>query len=105
MYSTSPHHNKQRITPTLITITSTQVLWCLERLTRTTVSYYETTRTNLTICLPARNPVCSRSFRSSCFSVYSLIIPTPISIVVVWLFIDTQNRLVALHSALFPRLT
>ncbi len=26
-------------------------------------------------------------------------------VVVVWLFIGTQNRLVALHSALFPRLT
>ncbi len=28
-----------------------------------------------------------------------------IHIVVVWLFIGTQNRLVTLHSALFPRLT
>jgi hypothetical protein len=28
-----------------------------------------------------------------------------VCVVVVWLFIGTQNRLVALHSALFPRLT
>ena len=37
-------------TPTLITITCTQVLWCLERLTRPTVSCCETTRNRLTIC-------------------------------------------------------
>ncbi len=47
-------------TPTLITITlaCTQVLWCLERLTRPTVSCCETTRTRLTICLPAQPSVC-----------------------------------------------
>jgi hypothetical protein len=45
-------------TPTLITITYTQVLWFLERLTRPTVSSCETTRTRLTICLPAQPSVC-----------------------------------------------
>ncbi len=40
-------------TPTLLTITSTQVLWFLECLTWTVgVSYYVTTRTRLTVCLP-----------------------------------------------------
>ena len=40
-------------TPTLLTITCTQVLWFLERLTRPTVSCWETTRTRLTVCLLA----------------------------------------------------
>ncbi len=45
-------------TPTLITITCTQVLWFLERLTRSTVSCCETTRIRLNICLPAQPSVC-----------------------------------------------
>jgi hypothetical protein len=52
------HAHSTLPTPTLITITCTQVLWCLERLTRPTVSCYETTRTRLTICLPAQPSVC-----------------------------------------------
>jgi hypothetical protein len=48
-------------TPTLITILCTQVLWCLERLTRPTVSCCETTRTRLTICLSAQ-PSVSEAF-------------------------------------------
>ncbi len=47
------HEHSTLPTPTFITITCTQVLWCLERLTRPTVSCYETTRTSFTICLPA----------------------------------------------------
>ena len=62
------HAHSTLPTPTLITITCNQVLWCLERMTRPTVSCCETTRTRLTICLPAQ-PVCARRFRSSCFSV------------------------------------
>ena len=49
------HAHSTLPTPTLITITCTQVLWCLERLTRTTVSSSETTRTSLTICSPAHS--------------------------------------------------
>jgi hypothetical protein len=45
-------------TPTLITITCTQVLWFLEGLTRPTVSCCKTTRTRLNICLPAQPSVC-----------------------------------------------
>jgi hypothetical protein len=52
------HAHSTLPTPTLITITCTQVLWCLERLTRTTVSCCETTRTSLTICLPSQPSVC-----------------------------------------------
>jgi hypothetical protein len=62
------HAHRTLPTPTLITITCTQVLWCLEGLTRTTVSCCETTRTRLLYVYP-RNPVCARRFRSSCFSV------------------------------------
>ena len=40
-------------TSTILTITYTQILWFLERLTRPTVSC-ETTRTILTVCLPAQ---------------------------------------------------
>jgi hypothetical protein len=50
-YSLTHAHNTFP-TPTFITITCTQVLWCLERLNRPTVSCCETTRTRLTICLP-----------------------------------------------------
>ncbi len=52
-FSLLTHGHSTLPTPTLITITYTQVLWCLERLTRPTVSCRETTRTRLTICLPA----------------------------------------------------
>ncbi len=45
-------------TPTLITITCTQVLWFLERLTRPTVSSCETTRIRLNICFPVQPSVC-----------------------------------------------
>jgi hypothetical protein len=48
------HAHSTLPTPTLITITCTQVLWFLERLTRPTVSCCETTRTRLTICLPVQ---------------------------------------------------
>jgi hypothetical protein len=56
--SRAKHAHSTLPTPTLITITCTQVLWCLERLTRPTVSCDETTRTRLTICLPAQPSVC-----------------------------------------------
>ena len=56
-YSLRHAHNTLP-TPTIITITYTQVLWFLERLTRPTVSCCETTRTSLTICLPAQPSVC-----------------------------------------------
>ena len=52
------HAHSTLPTPTLLTITCTQVLWFLERLTRPTVSCCETTRTRLTICLPAQPSVC-----------------------------------------------
>jgi hypothetical protein len=52
------HAHSTLPTPTLITITCTQVLWFLERLTRPAVSFYETTRTRLTICLPSQPSVC-----------------------------------------------
>jgi hypothetical protein len=52
------HGHRTLPTPTFITITCTQVLWFLERLTRTTVSCCETTKTRLTICLPTQPSVC-----------------------------------------------
>jgi hypothetical protein len=52
------HAHSTLPTATLITITYTQVLWFLERLTRPTVSCCETTRTRLNICLPAQPSVC-----------------------------------------------
>ncbi len=52
------HTHSTLPTPTLITITYTQVLWFLERLTRPTVSCCETTRTRLNICLPTQPSVC-----------------------------------------------
>jgi hypothetical protein len=52
------HVHRTLPTPTLITITCTQVLGFLECLTRTTVSSCETTRTRLTICVPAQPSVC-----------------------------------------------
>jgi hypothetical protein len=52
------HAHSTLPTSTLITITYTQVLYFLERLTRPTVSSCETTRTRLTICLPAQPSVC-----------------------------------------------
>ncbi len=57
LHSSLTHAHSTLPTPTLITITCTQVLWFLERLTRTEVSFYETTRTSLTICLPAQPSV------------------------------------------------
>jgi hypothetical protein len=56
-YSLTHAHNTLP-TPTLITITCTQVLWFLERLTRPTVSCCETTRIRLNICLPVQTSVC-----------------------------------------------
>ena len=52
------HAHSTLPTSTLITITCTQVLWFLERLTRPTVSSGETTRTRLIICLPSQPSVC-----------------------------------------------
>jgi hypothetical protein len=52
------HAHSTLPTPTLITITCTQVLWFLERLTRPTVSCCETTRIRLNICLPVQPSVC-----------------------------------------------
>jgi hypothetical protein len=66
--SSLTHAHSTLPTPTLITITWTQVLWFLECLTRTAVSFCETTRTSLLYVYP-RNPVCARRFRSSCFRV------------------------------------
>ena len=51
------HAHRTLPTPTLITIRCTQVLWFLERLTRSTVSCCETTRTRITICLPTEPSV------------------------------------------------
>jgi hypothetical protein len=51
------HTHRTLPSPTLITFTSTQVLWCLQSLTRLTVSSCETTRTRVTICLPAEPSV------------------------------------------------
>ena len=56
--SSLTHAHSTLPTPTLITITCTQVLWFLECLTRPVVSFCETTRTRLTICLPAQPSVC-----------------------------------------------
>ncbi len=47
------HEHSTLPTPTLLTITFTQVLWFLERLSRTTVSCCVTTRTRFTVCLPS----------------------------------------------------
>ncbi len=44
-------------TPTLLTITWTQVLWFLECLTWSTVSCCVTTRSRLTVCLPVQPSV------------------------------------------------
>jgi hypothetical protein len=56
-YSLTHAHNTLS-TPTLLTITCTQVLWFLECLTRPTVSSCETTRTRFTVCLPVQPSVC-----------------------------------------------
>ncbi len=58
LFSSLTHAHSTLPTPTLITITCNQVLWFLERLTRPTVSFCETTRTRLTICLPTQPSVC-----------------------------------------------
>ncbi len=58
------HAHSTLPTPTLITFTLTQVLWCLQRLTRPTFSHYETTRTRLTICLPTQHPFLHTLFSS-----------------------------------------
>jgi hypothetical protein len=52
------HAHSTLSTSTLLTITCTQILWFLERLTRSTVSCCETTRTRLTVCLPVQPSVC-----------------------------------------------
>jgi hypothetical protein len=51
------HAHSTLPTPTLLTITCTQV-WFPDRLTRPTVSCCETTRTRLTVCLPAQPSIC-----------------------------------------------
>ncbi len=58
LYYSLTHAHITLPTPTLLTITRTQVLWFLERLTRTTVSCCVTTRTSLTVCLPVQPSVC-----------------------------------------------
>jgi hypothetical protein len=56
LYYSLTHAHSTLSTPTLLTITCTQVLWFLERLTRPVVSCCVTT-TRLTVCLPARRGV------------------------------------------------
>jgi hypothetical protein len=51
------HAHITLLTPTLLTITSTQVLWFLECLTWPTVSCCLTTSTRLTVCLPVQPSV------------------------------------------------
>jgi hypothetical protein len=51
------HAHSTLPTPTILTITYTQVLWFLECLTRPTVSCCETTRTRFTVCLPSQPSV------------------------------------------------
>ncbi len=58
LYYSLTHAHSTLPTPTLLTIRCTQVLWFLERLTRSTVSCCVTTRTRLTLCLPAQPSVC-----------------------------------------------
>ena len=53
---THPHNTLP--TPTLLTITCTQVLWFLARLARPTASCYVITTTRLTVCLPSEPSVC-----------------------------------------------
>jgi hypothetical protein len=52
------HAHSTLPTPTFLTITCTQVLWFIECLTWTTVSYWVTTSTSLTVCLPVQPSVC-----------------------------------------------
>jgi hypothetical protein len=52
------HTHNTLPTPTLLTITCTQLLCLLERLTWPTVSCCVTTSTRLTVCLPAQPSVC-----------------------------------------------
>jgi hypothetical protein len=58
LYYSLTHPHSTLPTTTLLTITCTQVLWFLERLTRPTVSWCVTTRTRLTVCLPTQPSVC-----------------------------------------------
>ncbi len=51
------HEHRTLPTPTFITFTCTQVLWFLESLTSPVVSFDETTRTMITICLPTQPSV------------------------------------------------
>jgi hypothetical protein len=55
LYSSLTHAHNTLPTPTLITITCTQVIWFLECLTRPAVSFSETTRTRFTISLYSYN--------------------------------------------------
>jgi hypothetical protein len=57
LYYSLTHAHNTLPTPTILTITCTQVLWFLERLTRPTVSCCVTTRTSLTVCLPTQPSV------------------------------------------------
>ncbi len=70
---TTRSHNVHRTlpTPTLLTITWTQVLWFLESLTRPTVTCCVTTRTRLTVCLPVQ-PQCIRGVLDPPVSGFSL---------------------------------
>ena len=58
LYYSLTHAHSTLPTPTLLTITCTQVLSFLDRLTSPTVSCSETTRTRLTVCLPPEPSVC-----------------------------------------------
>jgi hypothetical protein len=58
LYYSFTHAHSTLPTSMLLTITCIQVLWFLERLTRTTASCCVTTRTRLTVCLPTQTSVC-----------------------------------------------
>jgi hypothetical protein len=58
LYYSLTHPHITLPTRTVLTITCTQVLWFLERLTRSVVSYCVTTRTRLTVCLPGQPRLC-----------------------------------------------
>ena len=64
------HTHSTLPTSTLITITCPQVLWFLDRLTRTTVSCCDTTRTRFGICLPTQH--CVRRVLDPPVSTFSL---------------------------------
>jgi hypothetical protein len=58
IYYSLTHVHSTLPTSTVLTITCTQVLWFLERVTGPTISCCVTTRTSLTLCLPSQPSVC-----------------------------------------------